>query len=578
MSKFKLREDFDEKENLIVQHTAGKKVIYHTGMADSDVHVIVKSSKYARELICTGTNPELGEKIFKKVISLQDSETDSKTYGLWPYFMEEKLSEMDEPDKNMAGFNSREMLEVIYDAAERISDELRERMISSMKRACSLIIKRNEGVQYTNVAFLESLVLCCCGELLNDQNILNAGRNKLRKSLGFINYQGSVFEHNSPCYSILCIKDIGNILKYVKDAEVIFYAEQINDYLWKCLAEHFDYKNLQLGGPQCRAYDDYIDNESLQVIMAACALEDKFENHPMAPEGLHRVKISAVCPEKYIPYFSGDKVWGNSQRVIMRGFNYPYFAFSQAINHYRGDGFTLGTFNREELWNQRRPFLSYIDGEKKPYCFRVKCYHDGFDFSSAVLHCVQKEGKVLGNVNFSSDRGDTHIGLDLVRDTTIDAEDLRIIFEISGDVEALNFEKDENGVKIKVGNVPIKISHIYTKFGDYPIETKIEKTDECLRYSIILYNGEKKKINFGVMEEAISAFGIEMGSISKHSEIKCGTDGDFLKTVWENGEDKLELHVLKAASPFKINMYEDRQFINGKELFIYLDSLELQGN
>ena len=85
MSKFKLREDFDEKENLIVQHTAGKKVIYHTGMADSDVHVIVKSSKYARELICTGTNPELGEKIFKKVISLQDSEPDSKTYGLWPY-------------------------------------------------------------------------------------------------------------------------------------------------------------------------------------------------------------------------------------------------------------------------------------------------------------------------------------------------------------------------------------------------------------------------------------------------------------------------------------------------------------
>ena len=573
---FNLREDFDEKENMIVMHTGSKQAVYHTKLADSDVHVIVSSSSYARELICTGSNPELGEKIFEKVISLQDDNPESETYGLWPYYMEEPLSEMDAPDKNMAGFNSRNMIDVLYTAGDRISDSIKEKMLKAIYHACCAIMIRNEGVQYTNVAFLESLVLCCGGDMLGDEKLLNAGRNKLKKSLGFIHYHGSIFEHNSPCYSFLCVGDLGCILKYVKDEESLFYAGCINDYVWRCLAEHFDYKNLQLGGPQSRAYDDYLRAENLSIIMTACGLEDNYKAHPLAPEGLKIHETSAVCPEKYIPYFSGEKIWDSCERIIMRGFNYPYFAFNQAINHYRGEGFTLGTFNREELWNQRRPLVSYIDGEKKPYCFRVKCYHDGFDFSSAVLHCVQKEGRVLGNINFSSDRGDTHIGLDPVRDTTIEAEDLRIIFEVTGDMKGVTYEMNDNGAELTIGKVPVRITHIGTYFGDYPVKCTIENIGESLRYSIVLYSGEKKKINFGVMEKAVSAFCIEVGEFSEKSNINTVFDEEFLMTEWETDNDKLALRTLKSAQPFKVNMYEDKQFINGEELFAYLDSREMQ--
>lgn len=576
MAEFKIRDDFDEKENMIVIHTGSEKAVYHTKLANSDVHSIIKSSLYAKELICTGSNPELGEKIFEKVISLQDTNPESSTYGLWAYHMEESLSEMAAPDKNMAGFNSREMIDVLFEAPERISDGMKAKMLDAIYHACGAIIRRNEGVQYTNVAFLESLVLCCGGDMLKDEKLLAAARNKLRKSLGFINYHGSTFEHNSPHYSFLCISDLGSILKYVKDEESLFYAECINDYIWRCLAEHFDYKNLQLGGPQCRSYGDYIPVKELGILMSSCGLEENYKNHPFAPEGLEMAQTNAVCPEKYIPYFSGEKVWDSSQRVIMRGFNYPYFAFNQAINHYRGEGFTLGTFNREEMWNQRRPFLSYIDGEKKPYCFRIKCYHDGYDFSSAVLHCVQKEGKVLGNINFSSDRGDTHIGLDLVKDTTIEAEDLRIIFEVIGDTDNIDYEISENVAKLTVGKVPVKITHIGTYFGDYPVECSVDKTDEYFRYSIILYSGEKKKINFGVMEKAISAFCIEMGVLSDTSRFSISFDDEFADTVWKTDGDELKLHTMKKTCPFKVNMYEDKQYINGEELFRYLDSIDCQ--
>lgn len=451
--KFVPQENFDEIEKMIVIRTGGEKAIYHSKINDTDVHAIVASSVYAKKLICSGENQRLGEEIFEKVISLQDTNPESATYGLWPYYLEENLSQMDAPDKNMAGFNSREMIDVLCNCEAKISKSLKEKMFKAISAACRAIINRNEGVQYTNVAFLESLVLCCFAEMTNDEEFLLAGQKKLKKSLGFIHYQGSVFEHNSPCYSFLCVNDLGRILRYVKDKEALFYAKEINNYIWKVLAEHFDYRNLQLGGPQSRAYTNYLSKENIEIIASACGIYEKLKKHPMAQQDLVLANTAAICPEEYIPYFCGEKVFRSSERIIMRGFNYPYFAFSQAINHYRGDGFTLGTFNREELWNQRRPLLSYIDGEKRPFCFTVKCYHDGYDFSSAVLHCVQKEGKVLGNINFSNDRGDTHIGLDPVKDSTVEAEDLRIVFDIEGDTEQIDYKKTEDSVEITIGRL-----------------------------------------------------------------------------------------------------------------------------
>ena len=74
------------------------------------------------------------------------------------------------------------------------------------------------------------------------------------------------------------------------------------------------------------------------------------------------------------------------------------------------------------------------------------------------------------------------------------------------------------------------------------------------------------------MKEAVSAFCVEMGEISAESKLESVYEGDFLNTVWETDKDKLELHTLKSAQPFKINMYEDKQFINGRELFVYIEN------
>ena len=41
---------FDEKELMVKVHTGSAQEIYHTKLADSDVHIISNSSAYASEL------------------------------------------------------------------------------------------------------------------------------------------------------------------------------------------------------------------------------------------------------------------------------------------------------------------------------------------------------------------------------------------------------------------------------------------------------------------------------------------------------------------------------------------------
>lgn len=572
---FEKEKVFDKDKGLISSGVV-KAHAYHTKLIGQEVHGTRDSLGYAVGLLY-GEDEEYTKRaieIIEKMLKLQDTDPESRTFGLWPYYAEEPLDEMDAPDWNWADFLGKQLLEILYVHKNKIPDELITDIESACGYACESVIRRNEGVQYTNVVFMECLLLIATGETLKNKRYFDYGIDKLERFLGFYKFHGAVFEYNSPCYTPLITRDVGTFLKLVKDERAKKMAEMVNDICWKMIAEHFRYDMMQLAGPHSRAYTDMLSDDVLYGIELACEGEVSFDFEKK--DDIETFWTKPYCPPKYRKYFRGEVLPKSTEKLIMRGFNYPYFAFAQTATTYHDERFTLGTFNREELWNQRRPLLGYIKGEHSPYCVRVRCLHDGYDFSSAVLHCVQKEGNVLGNINFSRDRGDTHIGLDLVKDTTIEAEDLRIIFEVVGDAEKINYKVNDESVEINIGNVPVKITHICTHFGDYPITHTTEKTDEYFRYSIVLYSGEKKKINFGAMEKVISAFFIEMGKISKSSKIKAEFDGDYLKTVWETGGDSLELHTLKSVHPFKVNMYEDKQYINGEELFTYLDSIEIQ--
>ncbi len=73
---------------------------YHTTLQGGIVHRTRESLKYAVALLDSGDPARLerAEAILDRVIALQDQDPGSRTYGIWPWFLEEPLDRMSPPD------------------------------------------------------------------------------------------------------------------------------------------------------------------------------------------------------------------------------------------------------------------------------------------------------------------------------------------------------------------------------------------------------------------------------------------------------------------------------------------------
>ena len=567
----KYRMGFDEEALMTKFHTGSAQEMYHTQLFDTDVHDISPTSEYAADRIICDKNYELGEKIFEKVIALQDTNPESKTYGLWPWYAEETLEEMERPDYNMADFNAKAMIVSLYEAGDNLSQSIREKMYKSIEMACQCIINRNVDLGYTNVCIMDCFVTCAAGELMGNKKLLDYGRNKLLQFIYYTKGKGDIAEYNSPTYTIVTINDIGDFLKYLKDEEVLRYANEINHMLWNMLAQHFDYNILQLIGPQERAYADYVGAEFLSTIAKGCGID--YSTHPkfdvycsgeMRAKYFEETRKNPKCPEDLIPYFSGEKAFGDVRKMIIDGFNFPFFEFPKAATVRRGKGYAVGSINKSEMWNQRRPLLGYIYDDKKDFSFRVKCYHDGFDFSAGGFHAVQDKSNILGSINFSENRGDTHVCIDMISGGRLVAEELKMTFEICGDTKKIKYRKENGMLILNINDVTVRINAFIKEFGKNKVEESIDITDDMFQYSIVFYKGERKTLELCDADIAMMAYTLEFEPTQDYVKPTFMEDGDMMNISWKPSDRELGLVSPKRTFTFIKNMSEDMQLLDGE--------------
>ncbi|MHC4569541.1 MAG: hypothetical protein ACYTE3_27765, partial [Planctomycetota bacterium] len=151
--------------------------------------------------------------------------------------------------------------------------------------------------------------------------------------------------------------------------------------------------------------------------------------------------------------------------------------------------------NIGDLWNQRRPLLAYWKTDDGVVAMRLRCLHDDYDYSSASIFTVQDKGDILGAVVFATDRGDTHISLDRIKNATIKAKDLRLRLEFEGATENLKLPAAvQLNEPIEISSAPVTVDFQipHAAFGDYPL--KVETTPSGI--DLILYTGPEKPINF----------------------------------------------------------------------------------
>ena len=110
---------------------------YHTTLKGGMVHPTRDAVTYAAAILDTG-DAELkqrAEAILRKIVSLQDTAPNSKTYGIWSWFYEEPLAQMAPPDWNWADFIGVQLLQVALSHRNQIAPDLIAQ-IDSADRPC----------------------------------------------------------------------------------------------------------------------------------------------------------------------------------------------------------------------------------------------------------------------------------------------------------------------------------------------------------------------------------------------------------------------------------------------------------
>ncbi len=529
---------------------------YHSRLVNCDVHEYRESFELAYMLLNRDADGDraIAYDILYRIIPKQDINPESKTYGIWAYYLEEDLEQMNPPDWNMADFNTKNLINILNEHADKLTDDLKMRVKDAIIHGCRSIIRRNMGPHYTNISVMGAYDTIVAGELLGIPDIFEYGKKRLATLHEYNMSKGNFSEFNSPTYTFVCIEDFARMLTDIKDEECLRLASELNDLAWKTIALHYHPTTGQLAGPHDRAYGALINDRTRFLIARAL-------NHRISlvsPEAMKNVVMHAndfsrnvTCPEKYVPYFTGIE----GERV-----HDDTFAPGRQAYTYMNKAYTLGSLHREMAWNQHRNVLGYFGTVERPVSVTIRSQHNFWDYCASFMSTVQDKGRALTTTTFTSTGCDTHCNLDKIKDSTIKATDMRVRYVFEGAVADLDAVQEGNTFIIthKESGVKVKIVYPHVKFGKYDVRFELVRQNNLISADAVLYSGEETEIKLSELEKAGVVSSIEM------------TDGDFsgLNTVTELEDDKM----VSTFGNLKVAITENVLPYDGK----HLDTLYLE--
>ena len=534
---------------------------YHSRLVNCDVHEYRESFELAYMLLNRDAEGDraIAHDILYRIIPKQDINPESKTYGIWAYYLEEDLEQMNPPDWNMADFNTKNLINILNEHADKLTDDMKMRVSDAIIHGCRSIIRRNMGPHYTNISVMGAYDTIVAGELLGIKDIFEYGKQRLKTLHEYNVSKGNFSEFNSPTYTFVCIDDFARMVTDIKDEECLRLASELNDLAWKTIALHYHPTTGQLAGPHDRAYGALINDRTRFLI--ARALDHKISL--VSPETMRNVVMhgndfsrNVTCPEKYVPYFTGIE----EERI-----HDDTFASGRQAYTYMNKAYTLGSLRREMAWNQHRNVLGYLGSVERPISVTIRSQHNFWDYCASFMSTVQDRGRALTTTTFTSNGCDTHCCLDAIKDSTIKATDMRVRYVFEGAVADLDAVQDGNTFIIthKVSGVKVKIVYPHVKFGKYDVKFELVKTDRLISADAVLYSGEETEIKLDELVKAGVVSSIEM------------TEGELsgIETVTEVKDDMM----VSTFGNLKVSITENVAPADGKQfstLYLERDGVE----
>ena len=481
---------------------------YHTTLSGGTVHSTRDSLQYAVALLDTG-DPELlarASGVLDAVIRLQDQDPASKTHGIWPWFLEEPLARMSPPDWNWADFCGVQLLQVARNHKARLTPELANRVDESIRHAVASIRKRNVGPGYTNIALMGTYVTLVASELTGDQNLHEYAMQRLRAMYDHTKQSGAFTEYNSPTYTMVALREIARMKDHVSDPD----ARPLIDFLyrraWEEIAWHFHAPSRQWSGPHSRCYQTLLPRQTLGVLEKSTGLKLGASPTPAGKLSLED-RQAIPCPPDLLSFFAGLDAPRVHRQVFIPGAR-PVIGTT-----WLAPEFSLGSVNRGDLWNQRRPLVAYWPEMGKPASLRVRFLNNGYDFAAAKFHSSQKQGNVLAGIAFSTDGGNRHVSLDKFKDATIRSSDLRLRFEFGGAAAHHSIPVPatvHSPVLLQMGGLDIILTVPFAKLGQWEGNWEVTRTDDGVGLDLVFFHGPESAIRLDTWQTAAIGLSIAM--------------------------------------------------------------------
>ncbi|MDR0449805.1 MAG: hypothetical protein LBH26_00895 [Treponema sp.] len=583
---------------------------YHTCLTGGYVHSTRDAFTYAVALFDSGIPGYIdrGREVALKTASLQDKDEAGKTYGIWSWFYEEPLDKMSPPDWNWADFCGKEILQILMDHREHLSPQDYEYLKASVYHACRSIIRRDMGPHYTNIAIMGTYVTHVAGELLGFDDVLSYAKKRLAAFLEYSRKNNNFTEYNSPTYTLLAAEDLGRMYRDLKDGESKKQIYELLRICWRTILIHQHYPTRQWAGPHRRNYTEFLRPETQVKLQRALKgkidfiPEDEIREHLE----LNAFRVDLECPDEFIEEYLRTE----GERSIFERFAgekqdkaYREKAASTANADdaeicftYMNDKFALGSCHKDTTWNQKRNQVLYFGSRDAPFCFRPVLLHDFYDYASGVLVSVQHKGLSLGALGFSTNSGDTHPNLDMVKDGTIRVSDLRLRFSLYGDLSSVEswrlidppgiggaggFRDSHAGLShggsaeggpgpgfaFSSGGLTVKLSIPFLVFGDYPFSYGLTKEKGALHFDVILFCGRRRSLDFRGLERACLGFALEVQEApgAEAAAASARIEGGLLKLRLE-GEKTLLAAIPAKPAPIEGLYAGSWAEIDGKKL------------
>jgi len=508
--------NFDSEENLLGSrfHSIG----YHSRIpSDTWVHETRTNIYYALALLELGgaEQCERAAAVIRNVLSFQVTDSYDPAYGIWPWLCEEPVPMMAPPDWNWADFVGAALCHMLVERRDRLDGALASGISAALERAAWSIFRRNVQPGYTNIAIMGAAVTGCAGEVFGNTLLGEYAARRLEAFLGYTKEQGGLNEYNSPTYTFVALHEAERILQLVKtNRRLIVAARELHACLWGELAKRFHPKTGQLGGPQSRAYTEFLSARTAAFLREATGV-DIFVAAPetKADTGLLAFSYDGVrhlpCPEEFRRRFAAldEEECQVVQRFVKRA--KPEMDFIGMT--YQTPELTLGSISRECFWTQRRPLLGYWPaGEGRPAMFRMRFLKNGLDFASAGVRMAQEKNRVVFALNMLTDRGDWHIGLGRPEDGCFTFSRLALRFELA----AADAELFPDGRTMKSGAFRAVVHGLPGRFDGNPIVWTGGRDADRVWIEAVLYEGAEKRLAFDETLQTAVGGGVELLSES----------------------------------------------------------------